>query len=281
MERKFFIKAQTVEKKGRCITGLALPFGVVASPEHPAFAPGKLLNDNLPLPLLVDHDYERRCGEVVRIWEGGEGLHYMALLDGDAESADLPFGVSVGATVKIGDDGNVISYYVNELSLTNIPAYPKTSVTIVAHNPGNPFNMNMRRLQEIKEELLAKRQKLTANAGEQQHQTKAVKAQAPEELMSIIEDASARVAALEEQHAAALQRIDAAEQAIADIMDKLASVTDVTTEAVSEVQASAEKTINDAMQAIDSRTNDFESSLKAMHSGLQAMLEAVKKLKNN
>lgn len=109
--------------------GLALPFGVQASPSHPAFPRGVLVDAGLPRPLLLEHDIRNIVGEVKHIWEGEEGIYFLATLSVDA--ASVPAQLSVGGEY-IAEGDEIKALYIHEISLTASPAYRETKYTIMA-----------------------------------------------------------------------------------------------------------------------------------------------------
>ena len=123
------ISTERISASGRVIQGLALPYGEEASPVHPAFAPGVLVDYGHPKPLLLEHDITACVGEVKALWETPEGVHFVAALNEPAET--LPRGLSVGGEYIV-DGGIIKALYIYEISLTNSPAYSKTNYTIMA-----------------------------------------------------------------------------------------------------------------------------------------------------
>lgn len=109
--------------------GLALPFGVQASPVHPAFTRGVLVEPGLPKPLLLEHDFRRVVGEVKHVWEGEDGIYFLATLSAPLEAA--PAQLSVGGEY-IAEGDEIKALYITEISLTNTPAYTETKYAIMA-----------------------------------------------------------------------------------------------------------------------------------------------------
>jgi outer membrane murein-binding lipoprotein Lpp len=131
---RFVAQAPRIEaQSANIITGLALPYGVAASPVHPAFTSGVLRNPaDISLPLLLEHDITMPpVGRVLRLWETDEGVKFIAETYQPADT--LPRALSVGGEYVA--EGDVIkALYIFEISLTNSPAYVETNYNIIAMN---------------------------------------------------------------------------------------------------------------------------------------------------
>ena len=131
---RFVAQAPRIEaQSANIVTGLALPYGVTASPAHPAFAPGVLRNPaDIPLPLLLEHDITLPpVGRVLRLWETDEGVKFIAETYQPVDT--LPRALSVGGEYVA--EGDVIkALYIFEISLTDNPAYVETNYNIIAMN---------------------------------------------------------------------------------------------------------------------------------------------------
>lgn len=155
-------QAQKVEKNGNVISGLALPYGVEASPIHPSFSKGMLVDYGYTRPLLVEHDITQIAGDVVKLYEGDDGVYFVAVKNVNSEFS----GVSIGAEYWVDENGAITSLYIHEISLTNNPAYP-TYYSIVANNEINQQkekNMETMKAQDLNlvmQELEALRDRVT------------------------------------------------------------------------------------------------------------------------
>lgn len=125
--------SDAIKRDGRIIMGRAAPFGVpCANPPHPIITKGALRNpDDVTLPLFLNHDFNNKVGRVLKVWEGEDGVYFLA----DVEVADtnLPSHVSISADALADPiTKEVKEMYIYEITLTDKPAYPLTNYTIVA-----------------------------------------------------------------------------------------------------------------------------------------------------
>lgn len=273
---KVRLQAQDLALEGKALSGIACVYDYRASAEHPPIPKGALVNYELPIPLLIAHDYTAKVGVVHKVWEAPDGVRFIATLD--SPLPEVPKGVSIGATLVIVN-GQVDKYYIEEISLTDHPAYPNTSVKIIAQNQ-NPMKNIKEKLETIKATALASRTE-PASQPEPQPDKAKLRAQTEEEIMAMIADLDAAVRALAERLDAMEQRLTAVETKLNQIADSVADVADTAQAVTTEVEASLKKAIDDLQAQAAEKEGTLFEGLKAVNAALATMNDFVKSLNNN
>lgn len=164
---EFRLLAEAPVAREGLLVGLALPYGVEASPAHPAFRAGMLREYDTTKPLLLEHDIRSAVGKVLRVWEEEDGVHFVAKLE---QSLDpLPAGLSVGGEYVVSESGEIEALMIYEISLTNSPAYKQTKYSIVATMKAQDITEVQALAQQVQElsQLVQQHQSVIAQLQEQ------------------------------------------------------------------------------------------------------------------
>jgi hypothetical protein len=178
--------------------GLALPYGVAASPQHPAFRRGVLVEYDTTKPLLLEHDIRAAVGKVLRVWEEEDGVHFVAKLD--AELPNPPKGLSVGGEYVVSETGDIEALMIYEISLTDSPAYKATNYTFIASMKAQDIT-ELQALAQQLQELAAKVQELQAFVEQAQSQFESMQT----ELARLAEGYAAITEKLQQQDTSQMQ----------------------------------------------------------------------------
>jgi len=233
---RFQATTQAPAASGRVIMGLALPFGVQASASHPAFPKGVLVEPGLPKPLLLEHDFRKVVGEVKHVWEGQDGIYFLATLSAPLES--VPKQLSVGGEY-IAEGDTITALYITEISLTNSPAYTETKYTIMA--------TDTEKLAQLEAEI----QKLRAENASLQRRLKAQE-----------EGMTDPIAAIEAKLAQHEERLTALEQRVMTLEETIMQMQAQAVEAMKAAQTAKDelkKILAQASELVDGKLADYES----------------------
>jgi hypothetical protein len=195
---EFRLVAEAPQAREGLLVGLALPYGVEASPQHPAFRRGVLVEYDTTKPLLLEHNIRAAVGKVLRVWEEGDGVHFVAKLDKPLEP--LPSGLSVGGEYVVNESGEIEALLIHEISLTNSPAYKQTKYSIVATMKAQDITEVQALAQQL-QELAQKVQELQAFVEQAQSQFEAMQT----ELARLAEGYAAITEKLQQQDTAQMQ----------------------------------------------------------------------------
>lgn len=204
-------------------------------------------------PLLVEHDpFTPPIGSVIAGTKKEDGFYVLIKSTADLQDWYLSAGLLAMDWGQEGGGTLLKRVFVYEVSVTQSPAQPNTSITSLQY-----IAKNMQELTKVTERLEALEKQLSSRG------LKVLQKQTVEELDAMLAELGQRVASLEEFRTAVTQQVQA-------LQEQLAALT-------ANVQQSGEEsaaTLNEAKSVIEKSKNEFEDALRR----LQSVIETIAKL---